>query len=80
MGAHHRLLSSGQKEIKTKLQMREHLLTDFENMSVDDKFDLIKEIIKSVSKDNENPKFEKYFQNDDNIKERYDRLNRFLLK
>lgn len=80
MGALNTFLSSGLKQIKTKLQNRSNLLVEYDKMSTDDKFELIKEIIKSVSKDNDNPKFNKYFQNDDNIKERYDRLNRLLLR
>lgn len=74
MGAHDKLLSTGRKKIKTKLQRRTELLNEFDKFHVDEKYDLIKEIIKSVSKDNDNPKFNKYFQNDDDIKERYDRI------
>ena len=80
MGAHDKLLSTGLKKIKTKMQRRTELLNEFDKFHVDEKYDLIKEIIKSVSKDNDNPKFNKYFQNDDDIKERYDRLNRLLLE
>lgn len=80
MGAHDTVLSSGLKQIKTKLQNRGNLSAEYGKMSTDEKFELIKEIIKSVSKDNDNPEFNKYFQNDDNIKERYDRLNRLLLQ
>lgn len=80
MGAHKTKLKSGEIKMKTKLQLRKELETEFDKMNTDDQYDLVKEIIKSVSKDNDNPKFEKYFKNDDNIKERYDKLNRELLK
>lgn len=61
-------------------KVSENIENEFVKFHVDEKYDLIKEIIKSVSKDNDNPKFNKYFQNDDDIKERYDRLNRLLLQ
>lgn len=80
MGAHKTKIKSGEIKIKTKLQLRKELETEFDKMSIEDQYDLVKEIIKSVSKDNDNPKFAKYFKNDDNIKERYDKLNRELLK
>lgn len=79
MGALKTFLENGEKQMKTKIVNRCTLSENFDKMNTDEQFELIKEIIKSVSKDNENPHFDKYFSNDDNIKERYDKLNRILL-
>ena len=66
--------------LKTKLVNREHLADDFGKMSINDQFELIKEIIKSVSNDHKNPNFDKYFSNDYDIGESYNRLNRILVQ
>ena len=68
------------KEIKQKLQLRDKLATEYPKMTLEDKFDLVKDIVKGVSGDNDNPKFKKYFENDDDIKKRYDKLNSLLVK
>ena len=80
MKAYHNILSSGAKEIKQKLQLRDKLATEYPKMTLEDKFDLVKDIVKGVSGDNDNPKFKKYFENDDDIKKRYDKLNSLLVK
>ena len=74
MGAHERQINTGMKDIKRKLQAREHLNDEFNMWADDDKFDLVKDLVKSVSKD-QGHKYDKYFQNDDDIGERYNRLN-----
>ena len=74
MGAHERQIKTGMKDIKQKLRAREHLADEFNMWSEDTQFDLVKDLVKSVSKD-QGVKFDKYFRNDDDIAERYDRLN-----
>ena len=67
------------KPLKTKLVNREELTDNFDKMSINEQFEMIKEIIKSVSNDHSNPIFDKYFRNDYDIGESYNRLNRALL-
>ena len=74
MGAHERQINTGMKDIKKKLRAREHLNDEFNMWSDDCQFDLVKDLVKSVSKD-QGHKYDKYFQNDDDIGERYNRLN-----
>ncbi len=78
MGAHERQINTGMKDIKKKLRAREHLTDEFAKWSEDDQFNLVKNIVKAVSKDQDNT-FDRYFLNDDNILERYERLNRQLI-
>ena len=78
MGAHERQINKGMKDIKKKLRAREHLVEEFDRWAEEDKFNLVKNIVKAVSKDQDNT-FDKYFLNDDNILERYERLNRQLI-
>ncbi len=78
IGAHDRQINNGMKDIKTKLRNREELSQIFDTWSIEKQFELIKDIIKSVSRDESN-KFEKYFKNDDDIKQRFERLNRLLV-
>ncbi len=59
--------------LKSKLRNREELEWDFDRMSLETKYDLVKDVIKSASND-QSTKFSKYFKNDDDIKERYTRL------
>lgn len=68
------------KPLKSKLVNREHLVEDFDKMSVNNQFELVKEIIKSVSNDHSNSNFDKYFRNDYDIGESYNRLNRILVQ
>lgn len=74
MGAHERQINTGMKDIKQKLRAREHLVDEFNMWNEDAQFDLVKDLVKSVSKD-QGLQFDKYFRNDDDIAERYDRLN-----
>ncbi len=74
MGAHERQINTGMKDIKQKLRAREHLVDEFNMWNEDVQFDLVKDLVKSVSKD-QGLQFDKYFRNDDDIAERYDRLN-----
>lgn len=78
MGAHERQINTGMKDIKKKLRARESLNDEFNSWNENLKFDFVKDLVKSVSKD-QSPRFNKYFQNDDNIGERYDRLNILLV-
>ena len=78
MGAHERQISTGMKDIKKKLRAREHLVDEFASWKEDDQFNLVKNIVKAVSKDQDNT-FDRYFMNDDDILERYERLNRQLI-
>ncbi|MBR1776504.1 hypothetical protein IJ750_05480 [bacterium] len=59
--------------LKTKLRNREKLEKDFKSMATNEKYELVKDVIKSSSND-QSSKFSKYFKNDDDIKGRYDRL------
>jgi len=65
--------------LKTKLVKREELTDNFDKMPIKKQYDLVKEIIRSVSKDQNNPEFDKYFKNDFDIGEHYNRLNRILV-
>ncbi len=67
------------KPLKTKLARREELSDNFDKMPIAKQYDLVKEIIRSVSKDQNNPEFDKYFKNDFDIGENYNRLNRVLV-
>lgn len=78
MGAHERQINTGMKDIKKKLRAREHLVDEFSSWKEDDQFNLVKNIVKAVSKDQDNT-FDRYFLNDDNILERYEKLNRQLV-
>lgn len=69
--AWHKRIQNGY--LKTKLRNREKLEQDFSSMSIDDKYALIKDIIKASSND-QSDRFSQYFKNDDDIKARYDRL------
>ena len=79
MNAHNKLISSGAEPIKAKLQLREALVKEYPQMSPDEKFELVKDIIKAVSKDNDNPKFTKYFENDALETAQYEELNKELI-
>ena len=57
--------------LKSKLKLREKLERDFDHMTMEERFELVKDIIKSSSNDQSNPKFARFFHNDDDIKERY---------
>ena len=76
MGAHERQINIGMKDIKTKLRNREQLADQFEGggWSDNSRFELVKDLVKSVSKD-QGHKYDKYFKNDDDIGERYNKLN-----
>lgn len=74
MGAHERQINAGMKDIKQKLRAREHLVDEFNMWDENAQFDFVSDLVKSVSKD-QGTKFDKYFRNDDDIAERYDRLN-----
>ncbi len=78
MGAHERQINTGMKDIKKKLRAREHLVDEFASWKDEDQFNLVKNIVKAVSKDQDNT-FDRYFLNDDNILERYEKLNRQLV-
>lgn len=66
------------KPLKSKLLNREELTEKFDTMPVDEQFELVKEIIKSVSNDHNNPIYDRYFRNDYDIGASYNRLNRIL--
>ena len=78
MGAHERQIKSGMKLIKSTLRNREELAHDFNYWGPNDQFEFVKDLVNSVSKD-QGTKFDKYFQNDDDIAERFNRLNRQLV-
>ncbi len=78
MGAHTRLINKGIKPIKEKLRNREKLSAEFNFRDVETQFDFIKDLVKSVSKD-QSGKYNKFFQNDDDIGARFDRLNVLLV-
>lgn len=78
MGAHTRLINKGIKPIKEKLRNREKLFAEFNFRDVETQFDFIKDLVKSVSKD-QSGKYNKFFQNDDDIGARFDRLNVLLV-
>lgn len=59
--------------LKTKLRRREQLERDFALMDVNEKYELIKDIIKSSSND-QTSRFAQFFTNDDDISGRYERL------
>ena len=76
--AHDILLSTGQKSIKTKLQNREHLGREFGQFSTDKQFRFVVDMIKYISED-QSSEFSQYYKNDDDIKARYDALNKLLV-
>ena len=78
MGAHTRLINKGIKPIKEKLRNREKLSAEFNFRDVETQFDFIKDLVKSVSKD-QSGMYDKFFQNDDDIGARFDRLNVLLV-
>ena len=57
--------------MKTKLKNRMQLEKDFYKMTTEDKYDLIKDVIKSSSNDQCDVRFSHLFKNDDDIAERY---------
>lgn len=59
--------------LKTKLRRREQLERDFGLMDVNEKYELVKDIIKSSSND-QSSRFAQFFTNDDDISGRYQRL------
>ncbi len=71
VGAWQRRINGGY--LKSKLRNRENLNYDFNKMSTEERYELIKDIVK-YSSDDQSSKFAKYFQNDDNIKDRYQDL------
>lgn len=78
MRAHDTLLSSGKKKIKTKLQNRESLEEGFNQYSENKQYRFVVDMIKYISED-QSREFRKFYKNDDNIKQRYDKLNRLLV-
>lgn len=63
--------------MKTKLRRREQLQRDFGQMDIVEKYELVKDIIKSSSND-QSSRFAQFFTNDDDISDRYQRLLRSL--
>ena len=59
--------------MKSKLRNRMALESDFYSMSTDTKYDLIKDVIKYCT-DDQSSRFSKYFKNDDDIANRYEKL------
>ncbi len=59
--------------MKSKLRSRMALESDFYSMSTDTKYDLIKDVIKYCT-DDQSSRFSKYFKNDDDIANRYEKL------
>lgn len=59
--------------LKSKLRNRMSLESDFYQMTTDTKYDLVKDVIK-YGTDDQSDKFAKYFKNDDDISNRYERL------
>ncbi len=62
-----------------KFAHRAKLETEFDKMNHEDQFELIKDIIKASYGVADNPKFAKYFKNDENLAKRYQKLDRALL-
>jgi len=60
--------------MKTKLRNRMQLEKDFNKMTTEDKYDLIKDVIKSSSNDQSDSRFSHLFKNDDDISQRYQGL------
>lgn len=77
-GAWIRKLDTGYR--KQKLRNREEIEKNFNQWSVDEQYELVKDIIKASSDDHLNPEFDKYFTNDDDIKERFTPLITCLTK
>ena len=59
--------------LKSKLRHRENLTKDFNFMSTEEKYELVKDLVKYSSND-QSSRFSKYFTNDDDIKSRYGSL------
>ena len=59
--------------LKSKLKHRDNLMRDFNYMSTEEKYELVKDLVKYSSND-QSSRFSKYFTNDDDIKSRYDSL------
>lgn len=59
--------------LKSKLRNRENLESDFNRMSDDTKYELVKDIIKYMT-DDQSGRFSEYFKNDDDIANRYEPL------
>ena len=78
MGAHVNLIRSHMKPIKSKFIYREMLAGIFDNYTLDHQFDIVKDLVKSVSKD-QSGKYKELFENDDDIGKRFDRLNVLLI-
>ena len=79
INAHNKLISSGHEPVKPKLRLRSALAQEYKEMNTEEKFELVKDIIKAVSKDNDNPKFAKYFENDAAENAQYEELNKILV-
>ena len=79
INAHNKLISSGHEPVKPKLRLRSALAQEYKEMNTEEKFELVKDIIKAVSKDNDNPKFAKYFENDAAENAQYEELNKTLV-
>lgn len=62
-----------------KFSHREKLEKEFNKMSTEDQFDLVKEIIKASYGIADNPKYIKYFKNDENLARQYKKLDRAIL-
>ena len=58
--------------MKSKLRNREALESDFYKMTTDTNYDLIKDV--KYATDDQSDKFSKYFKNDDDIANRYEKL------
>ncbi len=71
IGAWKRKINNGY--LKSKLRNREQLERDFNYMTNEDRYELIKDVVKYSSND-QSTRFSKYFVNDDDIKGRYDSL------
>ena len=59
--------------LKNKLRKRMQLQNDFNKMSTDTKYDLVKDVIKYCT-DEQSNMFNEYFRNDDDIDLRYEKL------
>lgn len=73
-----KLISSGEKKIQTKLKNREELWRDFNGWDVNTQFDLVKDLVRSVSQD-QGQRFDHYFRNDYDFSESYAKLNKALV-
>ena len=78
MGAHTRLITSHMKPIKTKFKYREFLSMMFGTLPEEQQFEIVKDLVRSVSKD-QSQRYSILFKNDDDIGKRFDRLNVLLV-